>query len=215
MITFFVRRNLTDMPPTRDLTRMFMNIIDEIEQNRITGEQIFTITKDRLTSSLASDAVFEEKLRGDIYSDNYDVVRFILCKFAENGMTRETKVDLWERNKNGVYIWTVEHIFPEGENIPTEWVEMISTGDKVKAKEMQTQYVHTFGNLTITGYNSTLGNKPFKEKRDRKDSNGNFIGYKNGLSLNIDIAIEDEWTIGKIENRTNTLVNKIMEMFRF
>jgi hypothetical protein len=87
MVTFFVRRNLTDTPPTRDLTRMFMSIIDDIEQNGTKGQRVFGTIKDRLTSSLASDTVFEEKLRGAIYTDNYDVARFILCKIAESGMT--------------------------------------------------------------------------------------------------------------------------------
>jgi hypothetical protein len=213
MITFFVRRNLTDTPPTRDLTRMFMSIIDDIEQNAIKEKSAIDCIKERLAMSLAPDSVFEEKLRGAIYADNYDVARFILCKIAESGMTRETTVDLWKRNNNGVYIWTIEHIFPEGDNIPKAWVDMIADGDLPKAKEIQSQYVHTFGNLTITGYNSTLSNKPFIEKRDRKDSDGNFIGYKNGLNLNGEIATQDEWTAAKIADRTDSLVVKILRMF--
>lgn len=214
MTTFFVRRNLTDTPPTRDLTRIFMGIIEYIEQNSTKGQQIFEITKERLLSSLTTDSIFEEKLRGAIYTDNYDITRFILCKLAESGMTRETNVDLWKRNNNGVYIWTVEHVFPEGENIPDAWVDMISGGDQKKAKEIQSQYVHTFGNLTITGYNSTLSNKPFIEKRDRKDNDGNYIGYKNGLNLNADLASADDWTATKISNRTDMLVEKILQIFR-
>jgi hypothetical protein len=214
MISFFVRRNLTDTPPTRDLTRMFMAIIDDIEQNAIKGQLVYDSIKEKLSSSLASDAVFEEKLQGAIYADNYDVARFILCKLAENGMTRETTVDLWKRNNNGVYVWTIEHIFPEGENIPKAWIDMIAGGDAQKAKEIQSQCVHTFGNLTITGYNSTLSNKPFLEKRDRKDSDGNYIGYRNGLNLNDDVVSEDDWTSLKIENRTEVLVGKIQQMFR-
>jgi hypothetical protein len=214
MISFFVRRNLTDTPPTRDLTRMFMAIIDDIEQNGTMGQQVYDAIKDRLTSSLASDVVFEEKLRGAIYSDNYDVARFILCKIAEYGMTRETAVDLWKRNNNGVYVWTIEHIFPEGENIPKSWVDMIGAGDQQKAKEIQSQYVQTFGNLTITGYNSTLSNKAFTEKRDRKDNDGNYIGYRNGLNLNADVVSQDVWTAKKIAERTNVLVGKIMQMFK-
>jgi hypothetical protein len=123
-------------------------------------------------------------------------------------------VDLWKRNNNGVYVWTIEHIFPEGDNIPIAWVDMIATGDAQKAKEVQSQCVHTFGNLTITGYNSTLSNKPFNDKRDRKDSDGNFIGYKNGLNLNGDVVSQDVWTATKIADRTNQLVEKIMQMFK-
>jgi len=215
MVKFFVRRNLTDMPPTRNLTRMFMNIIDEIEQGGVSGQQILAITKDRLASSLAADNVFEEKLRGSVYSDNPNTTRFILCKIAESGMTRETAVDLWKRNNSGAYIWTIEHIFPEGENIPKTWVDMIADGDLQKAKEAQSQYVHTLGNLTITGYNSTLSNKPFIEKRDRRDTDQRFIGYKNGLNLNSSIASENIWTVGKIESRTNEMVSQILEMFQF
>ena len=40
LISFFVRRNLTDVPPTRDLTRLFMDFISRIEQNELTGDEI-------------------------------------------------------------------------------------------------------------------------------------------------------------------------------
>lgn len=33
LVNFFIRRNLTDTPPTRDLTRIFMSFIEAIEQN--------------------------------------------------------------------------------------------------------------------------------------------------------------------------------------
>lgn len=62
---------------------------------------------------------------------------------------------------------------------------MIANGDRDKAKEYQSLYVHTFGNLTITGYNSTLSNKAFNEKKERKDNNGHYIGYRNGLTSTV------------------------------
>ncbi len=214
MASFFIRRNLTDTPPSFDLARMFVRIIDEIEQNETRGQQVFNLIKERLISSLAPEAVFEEKLRGAVYIENYDMARFILCKIAESGMTRETTVDLWVRNNAGIYTWTIEHIFPEGDNIPEAWVDMIAGGDRQKAKELQSQYVHTFGNLTITGYNSHLSNKPFVEKRDRQDANGSYIGYRNGLNLNKVLSAEDEWTVEKITNRTSIIVNKALQMFK-
>jgi hypothetical protein len=91
---------------------------------------------------------------------------------------------------------------------------MIASGDAKKAKEIQSQCVHTFGNLTITGYNSTLSNKPFADKRDRKDSDGNYIGYKNGLNLNSDVVSQDDWTEAKIAARTESIVKKALEMFK-
>lgn len=90
---------------------------------------------------------------------------------------------------------------------------MIADGDEVKAKSYQEQYVHTFGNLTITGYNSSLGNKAFYEKRDRKD-NGREIGYRNGLNLNSDVVTEQEWTVDRIKARTDRMVTRILELFK-
>lgn len=134
LISFFVRRNLTDTPPTRDLTALFIAMVDDIGQRGLRGDQIYEVVRENLVAVLPSDRFFEEKLRGALYVENYDVARFILCGIAERGMTRETHVDLWARNANGVYVWTVEHILPEGENIPDAWVKMIGDGDLQKAQ---------------------------------------------------------------------------------
>jgi len=133
---------------------------------------------------------------------------------AKRGMTAESQKNLWEKNVNNQYIWTIEHIFPEGKNIPDSWVKMIADGDRAKADEYLEEYAHTFGNLTITGYNSSLGNKSFKEKKERKDSNGNPIGYLNGLNLNSDLVDKDKWTVDLIKARTDKLVKEILEMFK-
>lgn len=128
-------------------------------------------------------------------------------------MTRETKVDLWQLDGKR-FVWTIEHILPQGENIPASWVDMIAGGDEKRAKEIQQTYVHQLGNLTISGFNSTLGNKSFQEKRDRKDSQCREVGYKNNLKLNEDLASADSWSVEQIEQRTVKLVNKTIELFR-
>ena len=211
---FFVRRNLTDTPPTRDLTRLFMVFIEELEQKSLTGDSIYTALLEKLTTCSASDTVFEEKLRGAIYSENMGVTRFLLCALAKKGMTVETQVDLWRMNDSNQFVWTIEHIFPQGHNIPEHWVQMIAGGDADKAKEIQTLYVHTLGNLTITGYNSTLSNRRFEDKKNHKDSNGNYIGYRNGLNLNEDVCDKEEWTLDAIKARTNKLVMNILTEFK-
>lgn len=214
LVSFFVRRNLTDTPPTRDLTRIFMALIDQIDEKRLTGRDILHEIRDELLASSASDETFESKLRGPVYDDNADATRFILCMLAKNGMTEESHVDLWRTTASKQFVWTIEHIFPQGEVIPEKWVEMIADGDNKRAKEYQSLYVHTLGNLTITGYNSTLGNKAFDEKRDRKDSAGREIGYRNGLNLNKDVVSEDNWTIDHIKNRTCRMIPEIISLFR-
>jgi len=201
-----------DTPPTHDLTRIFMGLIDEIDNSENTGDSLYTIVRNKLISCSASNMEFEDKLKGQVYVDNYDATRFILCMIAKQGMTVESMVDLW-KTSNNLHIWTVEHIFPQGDLIPESWVKMIANGDPTKAKEYQAQYVHTLGNLTITGYNSTLSNKPFDEKKDRKDNYGHEIGYRNGLNLNADIVAEPEWTVDRIIARTDRMVAKALTLF--
>lgn len=214
LINFFIRRNVTDTPPTRDLTRQFMAFIEEIEQRKYFGIEIYNQLRNKLVSVSASDKVFAEKLNGPIYDENNGACRFILCMMAKRGMTRETYVDLWRQYDSKQYVWSIEHIFPQGSNIPQSWVDMIAGGDREKAKEYQSLYVHTLGNLTITGYNSTLSNKSFEDKRDRKDNSGKPIGYRNGLNLNADVATKHEWTIDIIKARTDSMVKQILEMFK-
>lgn len=59
----------------------------------------------------------------------------------------------------------------------------------------------------------TLGNKSFKDKRDRKDAQGRSVGYKNGLKLNADLAEADSWSVEQIEARSDLLVGQVMSMF--
>ena len=91
---------------------------------------------------------------------------------------------------------------------------MIANGNKELSKKYLEEYVHKLGNLTITAYNSSLGNKSFIEKRDRKNSDGKFVGYKNGLQINDCLKDEKEWTIEKILQRTENLTNELLNMFK-
>jgi len=215
---YFVRRNITDYPNTRDLTRIFMDIISKIEEAHATGNDALNIIIDILSSpsNCASDEQFKRSLEGDVYKDNVGATRYILCKLAESTMTQETWTDLWRRTDKKVFVWTIEHIFPEGENIPQCWVDMIAGGDRDLAKKYLEEYTHKIGNLTITGYNSTLGNKSFEEKRDRKSKDGQrFIGYKNGLDINREIANKESWSIEDIKARTAALVGILMAVYKF
>lgn len=215
---YFVRRNITDYPNTRDLTRIFMDIISKLEEEQATGDKVVSMIIDILSAptNCTSDEQFRRSLEGDVYKDNVGATRYILCKLVEAAMTQETWTDLWRRTDKKVFVWTIEHIFPEGQNIPECWVNMIADGDKELAKQYLEEYTHKIGNLTITGYNSTLGNKSFEEKRDRKSKDGQrFIGYKNGLDINREIATKDKWTVDDIKTRTKTLVDELMKVYEF
>ena len=217
---FFVRRNVTDYPGTRDLNRIFMDTIAAIESAAVQGTAVYETVKDNLSAWVASDDIFMKRLNGDIYKENTGAARFILCALAQRSMTKETWTDLWEykqyeKSNNQVFIWTIEHIFPEGDNIPQEWVEMIADGDRDLANEYLQKYVHKLGNLTVTGYNSALSNFSYEQKRDRTNKEGKYIGYRNGLEINLELAGKQKWTVEDIIERTKRLVKEVTEMFEF
>jgi Protein of unknown function (DUF1524) len=91
---------------------------------------------------------------------------------------------------------------------------MIADGDTQKARELQQKHVHTLGNLTISGFNSSLSNKSFEDKRDRTDKQDRFVGYRNGLKFNEEIAAAEQWSIAQIEARTSKMVDRAMVLFK-
>ncbi len=208
LTSFFVRRNLTGAPATNVLQRLFMSIIADVSE--MTGQQIVEAVRKRLRKVVSDDSTFYGKLLGPLYNENADVTRYILVALAQASMTNENFRDLWERDGKN-YRWTIEHILPQGPGLPKEWLNML--GGEEKAATVQQQHVHRLGNLTITGYNSTLGNKSFHFKKNRKDANKNFVGFKNGLALNADVVEADQWTEAEIEERTVKLAKRVLELF--
>jgi uncharacterized protein with ParB-like and HNH nuclease domain len=214
LVKFFVRRHLTDTPPTRDLPRHFITII-EMAKGMDDGNVIYYAIRKSLITISVGDDEFAVKLKGNLYDENVGLTRFLLCKIEQDEQTRESSIDLWARNDKNKYIFTVEHIFPQGDNIPNDWINSIAGGDTEKAKKIQEDYVHTLGNLTLSGYNSKLSNMSFTKKRDRVDDKQKPIGYKNGLFLNEVLATKESWSVDDISERTEMIISKITSLFSF
>lgn len=209
LVKFFFRRSITDLPPTRDLDKIFIEIIKKLDSAQ--GYDISTVKQGiESISTYATDSQFVEKLNGDLYEENTGATRFILCKIEElHNKTRETYTDLWAKDEKNRFIWTIEHILPQGKKIPKDWVDMISDGDEVAAKRIQESYVHKLGNLTMSGYNSQLSNLSFSKKRDRVNRSNSFVGYKNGMFLNQVLKEKDEWKESDIKQRSVLLIDLI------
>ena len=213
LVKYFVRRNLTDFPATRDLDSIFMNLIDILEKKDASIEIIESFLTEQSKISSLDD--FKTELSKDLYEINRGVTKFILSKIEEhNSTTKETDRGFWKQDK-GKSVWTVEHIFPQGQNIPKDWVDMIADGDETKAKQIQEELADTIGNLTLTCYNPKLSNKPFKYKRDLEDKKGEKIGYKNRLYLNNELARTDVWNKETIIKRSNILIEEALALFKF
>mgnify|MGYP000925110371 CR=1 FL=1 len=92
--------------------------------------------------------------------------------------------------------YTIEHIMPQNENLSQDWKS--SLGDDWE--RVHETWLHTLGNLTLTGYNSEYGNRPFVEKRDMP---GGF--RESPLKLNRGLGSLSEWTKEAIKNRAQQL----------
>jgi uncharacterized protein with ParB-like and HNH nuclease domain len=58
--------------------------------------------------------------------------------------------------------YTIEHIMPQNKDVPDHWQSALGL-DWLRVHEV---WLHTLGNLTLTGYNSEYSDKSFTEKRD-------------------------------------------------
>ena len=151
---------------------------EEIETKKIKEQQIVDNIKAKLRSESASDEIFSNKLHGPIFEENSGVTRFILCSIEYSMHNSRENFNLWEKTQKDQFKWTIEHIFPQGLNIPDCWVQEIANGNKDKAVEYQQSYVHKLGNLTLSAYNSKLFNYSFQDKKNKKDKDNKPIGYR-------------------------------------
>ena len=87
---------------------------------------------------------------------------------------------------------TIEHIVPQ--TLTVDWGKMFSEKD-------HETYLHTLGNLSVTGYNSELSNKSFREKQEI------IKRYSKANVLNQDILNKNTWTVEDIKNRSQRLAN--------
>lgn len=101
---------------------------------------------------------------------------------------------------------TIEHILPKNPNLSEEWREALGEN----WSEIQEKYVNTIGNLTLTGHNSELGDKPFSTKKYMEK------GYKNSkFKLSKDLLDLEVWNQHTIEKRTEKLTKEIIKIWKY
>lgn len=102
--------------------------------------------------------------------------------------------------------YTVEHIMPQTGNLNADWKKMLGSD----WKEIQKQYLHTIGNLTLTAYNSEMSDHSFPDKMDMKG------GFKeSALRLNSFVVKQNIWNEEKIKERAKILADKAVEIWKY
>lgn len=103
-----------------------------------------------------------------------------------------------------VHEYSIEHIMPQNEKLSKKWQDELG----VEWPRVHETWLHTLGNLTLTGYNSEYSDRPFIEKRDMP---GGF--RQSPLVLNKGLGAVDAWNEQAIKNRAEMLTNHAVRVW--
>lgn len=99
---------------------------------------------------------------------------------------------------------TIEHVLPQNENLSAPWRTMLGAD----WERVQGTYLHTLGNLTLTGYNPELSDRPFLEKRDMEG------GFKDSpIRMNQELGKLEAWNEEAIQARAAKLAAKAVQVW--
>ena len=160
-----------------------------------------------------------------------DAIRESLCgkkgnqRFPNNKELREALLEknMYKLSKKWGYFWdkfenhenkpeikiagekdiTTEHIFPQ--NPSKAWKQNLTKEEYTEMKEV---YLHTIANLTLTPFNSPLGNKSFIEKRDLV-VDGVKMGFRYAKlrTVNDFLCTIDKWNVANLKKRFELILN--------
>lgn len=168
----------------------------------------FVLLKRQGTGTFPTDLeVAEEFKKRQIYRIPQPYRNFLFERM-ENCDNAEGK---WENVvphiKDGSY--TIEHIMPQ--TLTAAWRQQLGE----ESERIHQEYLHTFANLTLTGYNSSYSNRPFEEKKKGYDYKGKHVyGFdESHFSLSNYIKTVDQWTEKELLERQKILLDRFMRLW--
>lgn len=196
VISYLWRRAICEIP-TNSLSKTFATLYQAVDKEDYVNSIIKAFVFKSTYKRFPSDYEVREKLQTkDIYHFR---LRKYLLEALENYYHKEP-IDLNTAN------YTIEHIMPQNIEHNLLWQQMLGED----WQEVHSLYLHTLGNLTITGYNAEMSNKSFGEKVNGES------GFKHShLKLNESIAQCDVWNKKSIQRRTNILTDIILKIWKY
>ena len=194
---YLFRRNICDVP-TSALNKIFLNLNREILRFDNTAENyvskfIYALTNKKESGRFPSDAEFSSALAVKQVYMMRGKYKAYLFERLENYGTIESK-DVYTHLDNSVY--TIEHIMPQ--HLTPTWMDELGAN----AVEIHQTWLHRLANLTLSGYNPSLSNKSFIEKRNHEVG-----GYRaSGLRMNQKLSNKEKWGIDELEERNEELL---------
>ena len=190
--SYVFRRAICEIS-TNSLNKIFADLGREIEkENYLESVQAAFLYKD-FYKRFPKDEEFHKKfIAKDVY--NFRNRIYLLRKLENYGRKEEVVVENY----------TIEHIMPQNKNLSSDWKKELGEN----WEEVHSAYLHTIGNLTLTGYNSELNDRPFIEKRDL---DGGFADSP--LQLNKSLARLEHWNEEEILKRANMLTDLALKIW--
>lgn len=198
LVESFVWRRAIVKVPTNQLNKIFMRLYEDIDTDDYVNSLAQALAKKERNQRFPTDKEIQETLKKqDVYNlQNKDFLLENLENFQNNEPVRI------EDNPK----ITIEHIFPQ--NPAEEWREEVSAAEYQKLGEV---YLHTLGNLTLSGNNGSLGNKIFREKRDLPEK-----GYRDSrLYLNRYLSTLDTWGVLQLNERNEILTERFLQIWPY
>ena len=102
--------------------------------------------------------------------------------------------------------YTIEHILPQNENLSQAWRQSLGP----EWQRIQQTWLHSLGNLTLTGYNAEYSDRPFLYKRDMEKG-----GFKTSpLRLNEGLGQVEVWDEAAIQSRAERLASQAVDVWK-
>lgn len=194
--SYFVRRLFAEIP-TNILGKLFDRLYEEVtkENPKNLVDGLYKVLKkyDK-NKSWPEDTKFREGIiNKTLYRKNgsNDRVKSILERLE--GFENKERVNPEDL--------TIEHIMPQNINRSAEWKKILGS----KHKDIHKKWVHTLGNLTLTGYNPELSNKPFEAKKE--------IYQESNISLNKYFRDLENWNEEEIKKRAEKLADLAIKVW--
>ena len=100
--------------------------------------------------------------------------------------------------------YTIEHIMPQNEQLNDGWRDALGED----WERIHETWLHTLGNLTLTGYNSEYSDRPFNKKRDMEG------GFKDSpLKVNEGLGQLEQWNEEAIKQRAERLADRALNVW--
>lgn len=216
LIKLYVQRNIALTPKASNLRSSLNGLRKVIVENGWKSNELVNKIHEKIKTLQPRWDSVHLALQDGIYDKNKKTTRFILISLERNYGTFFNKSNpdsLDDYDSNGNLRWSIEHIIPQGIHLLDTWKDTLSPDDRDLATEIQAQYVHRLGNLTLTPYNSEMGNKSFVEKKEFKVSDS-LVGLSLKIYLNDSIdKSKNTFGINELKMRQTALEEKMKEVF--